>query len=101
MCRSLLALGGVIAALVLASPGPLKAAELPVRTHGAYVRTSPYCGRCGCLTVGYVYHRQLETTYGTSFDPRNYDTTEPHYYFGPVRRFPRYFADGVPTRGAC
>ena len=38
----------------------------------------------------YVYHRELRQTYGTQFDPRNYDETEPHYYFGPVRRYIRY-----------
>jgi hypothetical protein len=38
----------------------------------------------------YVYHRDLRQTYGTGFDPRNYDETEPHYYFGPVRRYVRY-----------
>jgi len=38
----------------------------------------------------YVYHRDLRQTYGTHFDPRNYDETEPHYYFGPVRRYVRY-----------
>lgn len=98
MYRSMLALGGVAVALVLASPAPLKAAELVV-PHGAYVRPA-YCGPCGCLTVRYVYHRQLETTYGASFDPRNFDTTEPYYYFGPVRRYPRYFVNGVPV-GPC
>jgi hypothetical protein len=30
----------------------------------------------------------LESTYGTGFDPRNYDTTEPHHYLGPVRAWP-------------
>jgi hypothetical protein len=33
----------------------------------------------------------LETTYGIGFDPRNYDLTEPHHYFGPVRAYPRYW----------
>ena len=38
----------------------------------------------------YVYHRDLRQTYGTGYDARNYDETEPHYYFGPVRRYIRY-----------
>jgi hypothetical protein len=49
-----------------------------------------------------VYHRTLESTYGLGFDPRNYNQTEPHYYFGRVRAFPRYFVDGVPVDpGPC
>jgi hypothetical protein len=101
MCRSLLALGGLLPALILAAPKPLGAAELPVRTYRTYAGPAYYCGPCGCLTVRYVYHRILESTYGTGFDPRNYDQTEPHFYFGPVRAFPRYYVDGVPTGGAC
>ena len=50
-----------------------------------------WCGPCGCLHVGYVRHRELRTTYGIGVDPRNYDTTEPHYYFGPMRSYPRYW----------
>jgi hypothetical protein len=105
MYRSMLARGGVVAAslltVLLASPAPLAAAELAVPGHETYVQRAPNCGPCGCLTVRYVYHRQLETTYGASFDPRNFDTTEPHYYLGPVRRYPRYFVDGVPVSGPC
>jgi hypothetical protein len=48
------------------------------------------CGPCGCLEVTYVYHRQLESTYGVGFDPRSFDTTEPYYYWGPARAYPRY-----------
>src|ERR1700730_10161323 len=47
--------------------------------------------RCGRPNVAYVYHRDLRQTYGSHFDPRNYDQTEPHYYFGPVRRYARYY----------
>jgi hypothetical protein len=50
-----------------------------------------YCGCCGCLRVTYDYHRELRSTYGTHFDPRNYDQTEPHYYFGRVRAYPQYW----------
>jgi hypothetical protein len=103
MGRLTLALGCVVTAtLFLGSLAtPLRAAELPVVRHRAYAHIPPYCGPCGCLGVQYVYHRQLETTYGASFDPRNFDTTEPHYYFGPMRRYPRYFVDGVPVGGPC
>jgi hypothetical protein len=54
------------------------------------------CGQCGCLRVDYVYHRQLESTYGIGFDPRNYDETQPHYYFGPIRAYPRYSLEDCP-----
>ncbi len=50
-----------------------------------------HCGSCGCLHTSYVYHRELRTTFGVGFDPRNYDATEPHYYPGPVRAYPRYW----------
>ena len=50
-----------------------------------------YCGCCGCLHASHVYHRELRSTYGLAYDPRNYDQTEPHYYFGPVRAYPRYW----------
>lgn len=46
------------------------------------------CGRCGELMVTRVRHRQLAMTYGPYFDPRERD--EPHYYWGPMRSFPRY-----------
>jgi hypothetical protein len=99
MCRSMLGLVGVIAALLLTSPAQLRAAELAVPGPGAYVSPAD-CGPCGCLTVKYVYHRVVETTYGAGFDPRNFDTTEPHFYLGAVHRFPRYFVNGVPV-GPC
>lgn len=100
MGRSMLALVSVVAVLVLASLGPLGAAELPIPTKGGYVSTPPNCGTCGCLTVRYVYHRELRSTYGASFDPRNYDTTEPQFYLGRVRAYPQYFADDVQVGGA-
>jgi hypothetical protein len=51
------------------------------------------CGPCGCLRVGYVYHRDLRTTYGTGFDPRNFDETQPYFYPGRVRAYPRYWVE--------
>lgn len=82
---------GVIA---LASPSPVVAAEYP------WLPTL-YCGPCGCLGVTYVYHRVLESTYGLNFDPRNYDTSEPHFYWGRMRAWPRYFVEGRPWHGPC
>lgn len=62
------------------------AADLPV-VHGQR------CGPCGCLHVSFVRHRELESTYGLNFDPRDFDQTEPFYYLGRVRAYPRYWVD--------
>jgi hypothetical protein len=35
----------------------------------------------------------LRSTYGIAFDPRNFDETQPYYYFGPVRAYPRFWCD--------
>jgi hypothetical protein len=57
------------------------------------------CGPCGCLRVSYIYHRDMRTTYGTGFDPRNFDQTQPYFYPGRVRAYPRFWVvpcnDGV------
>jgi hypothetical protein len=37
-----------------------------------------------------TYYPELRSTYGVGFDPRNYDTTEPRYYFGRMRAYPQY-----------
>jgi hypothetical protein len=95
MLRTILA--GIVSAIVLTSPSLLGAAELQM----PQVNAPAYCGPCGCLTVTYEYHRQLRSTYGLGFDPRNYDTTQPHYYFGAMHAYPRYFVDGQPTPGSC
>lgn len=87
-----------LAAVLLA--GPSKAADLPVRESAGPVIAPADCGPCGCLQVTYDYHRDLRSTYGIGFDPRNFDQTQPHYYFGPNRAWPRYYADGVGT-GQC
>jgi hypothetical protein len=103
MERSTVALAAAWLGLIaLALPSPVVAAELGVRTHVAYPRLRPlYCGRCGCLGVTYVYHPVMESTYGLGFDPRNYDTTEPHFYWGRMRAWPRYFVEGEPGHGPC
>jgi hypothetical protein len=105
MSRPLLALGSIFGALVLATAAPVRAADVPLVpagvTHQAHDPVPVYCGPCGCLQVVYVYHRELRSTYGLAFDPRNDDTTEPQYYFGPPRAYPRYFVDGVPVPGSC
>lgn len=90
---SALIVGVVTAAGVLAVPKLATAAELQLPPPVAHVRQAAECGSCGCLRVSYDYHRELRTTYGTGFDPRNFDTTEPHYYFGPVRAYPQYWVE--------
>ena len=76
------------------------AAELvpPAVAHARHHHPASWCGACKCLHVSYVYHRELRTTYGTAFDPRNFDQTQPHYYFGPVRAYPRYWVNAEPVQ---
>jgi hypothetical protein len=100
MLKGMVVLGvGITSLLVAFSLSPLKAADLSIPPRVASTGLPPHCGPCGCLRVTYVYHRSLESTYGLNFDPRNYDQTEPHYYFGRLRAYPRYFVDGGP--GPC
>lgn len=86
-----------IAATVVALSGqPLDAADLGA-TGAAAHRSHVRCGPCGCTNVVYVYHREMRSTYGLGYDPRNYDATQPRYYFGPMRAYPRYLAEGLPA----
>jgi hypothetical protein len=90
----------VLAALQAASTQSQAAAKsASMRVTPGHLRA--HCGPCGCLYVGYVYHRELRSSYGLTFDPRNYDTTEPHYFFGPLRAYPRYFIDAWIAPGTC
>jgi len=86
-------LAGVAAAAAAMIAVPAIAADLAVPTrHAAH-----WCGTCGCLHVAHIRHRSLESTYGLAYDPRNDDQTQPYYYFGPVRAYPRYWVDaGAP-----
>jgi len=99
MSRTMMALGGIVSAIIVASPCSLGAAELLAPAQAA--RVYPNCGPCGCLSVAYVHHRDMQSTYGLGFDPRNYDQTEPRFYFGRMHAYPRYFVDGVPAPGSC
>jgi hypothetical protein len=93
---SALVAGIMIAAGVLAVPVSAVAAELSPAgvVHVRHHAVPPW----GCLHVSYVYHREMRSTYGLSFDPRNFDQTEPYYYFGPVRAYPRYWVDAEPVQ---
>jgi hypothetical protein len=97
---SALVVGMITAAGVPAVPVSAVAAELqpPAVAHVRYRHAAPRCGACGCLHVSYVYHRELRSTYGTGFDPRNFDQTEPYYYFGRIQAYPRCWVDAEPMQ---
>ena len=97
---SALVLGTVSAAGMAAAPVSAVAAELlpPAAAHVRYQPTTAWYGPCGCLHVSYVVHRKLRYTYGLSFDPRNFDQTEPYYRFGPLRAYPRYWVSAAPVQ---
>jgi hypothetical protein len=86
LVAGLFAAAGMVAVPVSATAADM---SLPVKAAPA----SEQCGPCGCLQVTYDYHRELRTTFGTGFDPRNFDQTQPYYYFGPVRPYPQYWTD--------
>lgn len=88
---SALLLGMATAICTLPTAIPAAAADLAVPGPVA-----SGCPRCGCLQVWHIHHRELRTTYGLNYDPRNYDGTEPHYFYGPVRAYPRYAVEGIP-----
>ena len=90
--------GIITVAGVPAVPASAVAADLlpPAVAHVRHYRAAPFCDPCGCLRVSYFYHRELRTTYGLSFDPRNFDQTEPYYHPGAVRAYPRYWVDAGP-----
>ena len=90
----------LLAALLLAAatglmglPSSAMATELAVAPSTPRVHQVEECGPCGCVHVSYDYHRELRSTYGVAFDPRNFDQTQPYYYFGPVRAYPRFWCD--------
>lgn len=98
----------IISLLVVAAIGATAATSLPIpataaellspkifRAHHHHVH---WCNPCGCLRVRYLYHRELRSTYGSGFDPRNFDQTEPYYYFGRVRAYPQYWVDAGPVQ---
>lgn len=99
---STLAVGMAATASVTAVPIPA-AAELAFPARVVHVRHYHdhrlcRCGACGCLHVWYVHHRELHSTYGIGFDPRNFDQTERYYYFGRVQAYPRYWVGADPAQ---
>jgi hypothetical protein len=89
----------IMVGLPAASTGA-SAAELqiPPADQARHYREAEACGPCGCLRVSWDYHRVMEQTYGSGFDPRNFDTTEPYFYLGRVKAYPRYWCDGDPLQ---
>jgi len=85
----------LIAAFVVAATAGLLGGSQSARATDLQVPAveAAECGPCGCVHVSYDYHRELRSTYGVAFDPRNFDQTQPYYYFGPVRAWPRYWCD--------
>ena len=85
----------VTAAFTLAAPDTAGAADQqPPTWKGApYHAGLSHCSCCGCLRVTKEYHRELKSTYGLGFDPRNFDQTEPKFRLGRVRAYPHYWID--------
>jgi hypothetical protein len=100
MLKSTLVLATLAGLIAFFPSAPSRAADLPMRESAGPAVAPADCGPCGCLQVSFDYHRELRSTYGIGFDPRNYDESQPHYYFGPNRAWPRYYVDGVST-GQC
>lgn len=99
MSKTNLALAAVALATVATLPQSATADGWSPRhkshAHHGYAAVYHYEDSCGCMSVTYVYHRELRYTYGAYFDPRSFDETEPHYYYGPVKAYPRYWT--APT----
>ncbi len=85
-----LIVGAVTAIGLPSATKPAAAADLQVP---AVHERAAYCGPCGCLHVTFDYHREVRSTYGLNYDPRNFDTTEPYFYLGPMRAYPQYSCD--------
>jgi hypothetical protein len=97
---SALVLGAVTATGMPVASVTAVAAEVfpPAIARVRHQHAAVWYGPCGCLHVSYVLHRELRTTYGLSFDPRNFDQTEPYYHFGALRAYPRYWVDFWPAQ---
>lgn len=103
MSRANLVLTAIAAIVLGGLPAAVRAADLnpPEPVMEAPAVSPAECGPCGCLEVSYEYHRELMSTYGTGFDPRNYDQTRPYYYFGARRAYPRFHVAGATATGPC
>jgi hypothetical protein len=82
-----------VATGLIAMPHCATAAELTAPSRAPRIHHAEECGPCGCVHITYDYHRELRSTYGIAFDPRNFDQTQPYYYFGAVRAYPRFWCN--------
>lgn len=97
MIKGIFTFGAVAVFCITGIPNIARSADREVAKYARLDRSRPiYCGVCGCLYVTYDYHRELRSTYGTGFDPRNYDQTEFYYYPGRMRAYPHYWSDCEP-----
>ena len=85
-----LLVGAVMVLGLPAAPIAASAADLQVPPRAVQ---ADLCGPCGCLNVTWDRHRELLSTYGLGFDPRNFDTTQPYFYYGRVRAYPHYWCE--------
>jgi hypothetical protein len=94
MSKSIIGLVLVEAMCALTWSAQVQAADAALRREAVRSSVVKHCEDiCGCWYTTYVHHRALLATYGAGFDPSNYDFTEPHYFFGRERAYPRYSRD--------
>ena len=95
MTRSLL--GWVVGTIMLTLSGSLSATELRVPSGvGAPISVSAAASALPMLTTPNCVRPTASVSTRV-----NYDTTEPHYYFGQMRHYPQYYIDGLATHGTC
>ncbi|MGO4870645.1 MAG: hypothetical protein ACLPGW_08550 [Roseiarcus sp.] len=94
MSRSIIGLALTFAVGGVVWSSSVEAADVAGPRETMSASSVEHCGEvCGCWRTDYVRHRELLSTYGAGFDPNNYDFTEPHYYYGRERLYPRYSRD--------
>lgn len=91
MRKNLTGVAAIALVAAMALTPSAHAADARVPRHAAHQRVYEYNDGCGCWHVTIVYHRELLYTYGWNVDPRKFDQTEPYYYHGAVRAYPRFW----------
>jgi hypothetical protein len=71
------AMGAMTTIAAAADPTALQ----KVANHKA--RSQWRCVACGCIREG--RRSELQSTYGLNYDPRNFDTTEPYFFYNGTR----------------
>jgi hypothetical protein len=94
MSKLIIGLALAVTTSAMAWSAPIRAADMTLDRYAVRQSVIRHCEDiCSCWTTTYVRHRVLLSTYGAGFDPNNYDFTEPHYFFGGERAYPRYSRD--------